>query len=97
MDLTTVLIGGLVTWRLARLISKENGPLLIFARFRAYLANKQQRLGGFYDMVSCVACMSMYIGLWAAIWPAGTVLELIGYTIAFSAVATLIERYSEVK
>lgn len=89
-----LIVGGLVTWRVSRILAKENGPLFVFTRFRAYLAGKQKRSGGFYDMISCVRCVSMYVGAVAAIAPAGTVFEWLVYTLAFSAITSLIEAYN---
>ncbi len=90
-DLVTVLIGGLITWRVAIMFVRENGPVSVFARLRAYLASKQKRMGGFFDMISCVACISVYVAAVTAVAPAGNALEWLGYTLAFSAVATLTE------
>lgn len=92
MNLVTIIAGGLVTWRISHMLVKETGPLAIFAKFRAYLAAKQKRMGGLYDMLSCVSCTSMYVGSLAALWPAQGVFSFIWYTLAFSAVAVLIER-----
>jgi hypothetical protein len=88
----TLILGGLVTWRLAHMLVKEQGPLSIFLRLRAYLATNQKRSGGLFDMVSCVACMSIYIAAVTALWPAGSVLGWIWYTLAFSTIATFLEQ-----
>lgn len=77
------------------MISKELGPLGIFSRFRADRAAKQQKVGGLFDMVSCVACLSVYIGAVTALWLAHGVLSWIGYTFAFSAVAMILEALYE--
>jgi len=87
-----LLFGGLITWRLAHMISKELGPKGIFARFRAKLAKRQKASGGLYDMVSCVGCSSVYIGAVTALWFAGSVFSWITYTLAFSAIAMFIDR-----
>lgn len=88
----TIIVGGLVTWRLSRMVVKETGPFAIFARLRAFLAVKQKRPGGLYDLVSCVSCASIYIGALTALWLAGDVFEFTMYTFAFSAIAVLTER-----
>lgn len=72
---------------------KEAGPLGIFSRLRAYLASKQKRSGGLFDMVSCVSCASIYIGSVTAVGAAGSVLVWIWYTLAFSAGAMIIEHF----
>ena len=92
MDLIAVVIGGLVTWRVSYMIVKETGPLAIFARFRAYLAQKQQKMGGMFDLVSCIACTSVYIGSVTALCFAYGPITWILYTLSFSAVAVLVER-----
>lgn len=89
----TLILGGLVVWRLSHMVVKEMGPLGIFAKYRADRAKNQQRSGGLFDMVSCVACTSVYIGAVASLAVATGVLEWIMYTLAFSAIATLIERF----
>jgi hypothetical protein len=87
-----LLFGGLITWRLAHMLVKEKGPLLVFDRLRAYLASTQKRSGGLFDMLSCLACMSIYIGAVAAIQPAHGVLSWLAYALSFSAIATFLEQ-----
>lgn len=83
----------LATWRLAHMVVKETGPLSVFAKLRANRARKQKRIGGSFDMLSCVACASIYIGAVVALWPAGDVVTWFVYTLAFSAVATILEHF----
>ena len=97
MGLTTLLIGGLVTWRISRMIAKEIGPLAIFARLRAYLARRQEVVGGLFDLVTCVACLSVYVGSVVALWMAINAVEWVWYTLAFSALAVAIERLTSSK
>lgn len=92
MSFLTLVIGGLVTWRVSNILVKQKGPLDIFIRFRAYLAQKQKRSGGLFDMISCVTCTSMYIGLLASLAASNGFLEWIAYGLSFSAIASLIER-----
>lgn len=94
MDPLTLVVGGLITWRVSYMLVKEAGPLAVFVRFRAYLAQKQQRMGGLYDLFSCIACTSVYIGPVTALGVAGCVLEFIAYTLSFSAISVLIERFT---
>lgn len=86
-----LLLGGLVTWRVSRMLSKEIGPLGVFARMRASAAENQRQIGGLYDALSCVACVSVYVGLLTAVWFSWNLITLIMYTLAFSAIATIIE------
>lgn len=90
-----ILIGGLVVWRVSRMIVKEAGPLMVFARLRAHLAREQKHSGGLFDMVSCVSCTSVWVGLFAALWLAGGIADLIWYGLAFSGVALLLEAYTK--
>ena len=90
MTLTAVLIGGLITYHLSAMIMKASGPLMIFARLRAFLARNQKRAGGFFDALSCIMCTSMYIGFIVALGFASDLREFILYTVSFSAVATVL-------
>lgn len=87
-----LIIGGLVTWKTSYMLVKDTGPLDIFARFRAFLATRQKKAGGWFDMFSCIGCVSVYVGATTALWPAESFFEWVLYTLAFSAIATLIER-----
>jgi len=86
-----LVIGGLITWRLANLISKQSGPLAIFARFRAFLAGRQKKVGGLYDIISCMSCASMIMGAVTSLALAGDVKTLFLYTLSFSAISLLID------
>lgn len=97
MDFVALLIGGLATWRLSRMIVHENGPLDIFVRMRAKFAQNQQKSGGLFDLVSCVSCTSVWIGAVTALFVAGDVFELFMYTFAFSAISVLTERLTASK
>jgi hypothetical protein len=91
MSFITLIIGGLAVWRLSHALVKENGPLMVFARLRARLAARQKRSGGLFDLISCVYCVSVWIGLIAALWPSHDLSHWIGYGLAFSGIAMLLE------
>lgn len=91
MTPTALIIGGLAVWRLSHALVKENGPLMVFARLRARFARNQKRSGGLFDMFSCVYCISMWISLLAALWLAGDAFHWVGYALAFSGEAMLLE------
>lgn len=91
------IIASLATWRLSYAIVKENGPLMVFARLRARLAASQRRSGGLFDLISCIYCVSFWIGLVGALIVSSNVFEWVGYGLAFSAVAVLIERLTNAK
>lgn len=87
------IIGSLAVWRLSHGLVKENGPLMLFARLRARLARSQKRSGGFFDLFSCVYCISFWIGLGASLFVAYSFFSWIGYAFAFSGVAMLLESF----
>jgi hypothetical protein len=91
----TLIIGGLVTWRVAHMFVKEQGPLGVFLRLRAYLAAKQQSIGGMFDMISCVACTSVYVGAFVALWFVADAVTWVTYSLAFSALAIILENLTK--
>lgn len=97
MDAITLIIGGLVTWRVSYMLVKEDGPLFMLARMRAYLAKNQQKRGGLFDLISCVYCTSVWIGSVTALFVAVDVLEFIMYSLSFSAITVLVERLTASK
>ena len=93
INILTLLAGSLITWRISNLLIKQQGPLAIFARFRAFLASKQKRVGGFYDMLSCMSCASMIIGAVTSLGLVGATIDFLPYMLSFSAIATLTDAY----
>ena len=91
------IIASLAIWRLSYAVVKENGPLMVFARLRARLAASQKRSGGLFDLISCIYCVSFWIGLVGSLIVSNNVFEWVGYGLAFSAVAVLIERLTNAK
>jgi len=87
----TFVVASLAIWRLSRGIVKEDGPLMAWARLRSRLARTQRRSGGLFDMVSCVRCLSFWIGLVGALFVSNSFLGWIAYAFAFSAVASLLD------
>lgn len=87
-----LVVGGLAVWRLSHALVKEDGPRMSFMRLRASLAGRQKRAGGLFDLFSCVYCLSVWIGLLAALGPARDLFSWIGYALAFSGFAMIIER-----
>lgn len=93
-----LILGGLAVWRLSHMVVKEMGPLGIFSKLRADRARKQKMVGGTFDMLSCVACASIYIGSVAALGAAHGLFSWLGYTLALSAIATFLEQiYDRIK
>lgn len=97
MNPLTFIIISLAVWKLSCCITFESGPLDVFARLRAHLARSQKHAGGFFDMVSCIRCVSVWIGLAGALFVSDSFLNVIGYTFAFSGVTMLLERLTNKK
>lgn len=91
MNIAILLAGSFATWRLSHALVKEDGPVMVFARLRAYLASTQRRSGGFFDMFSCVYCISFWVALLAAMWVARDIFHWVGYALAFSGIAMFLE------
>jgi hypothetical protein len=87
-----LLLLSIAVWRLSHAISKDDGPLNIFLRFRAFAAANQRREGGVFDTVSCVGCTSMWVALVFSLCFADNPVSWIIYTLVLSGVAMLIER-----
>lgn len=85
-------IASLAVWRLSYGMVHENGPLMVFARLRARFARTQKRSGGLFDMISCVRCLSVWIGLVGALFVSDSILGLFAYAFAFSGAAALIDK-----
>lgn len=64
--MTAFVIYALATWRVASLITSENGPFNVFARIRqAVGANDPGEIAGLRELFTCVWCMSVWV---AAFW-----------------------------
>lgn len=91
------LLGGLATYRLARMISMESGPSFIFRRLRGIPSQKKHP--SVKEGLSCLCCTSFYIGAvmavyfllqgWAT-WP-----EVPLYWFSFSSVAVLLNLFTK--
>ena len=86
------IVGSLAVWRVSHALVKEKGPLDIFVRLRARLASSQKRSGGLFDLFSCVYCLSVWVGLVAALSVSESAAQWLGYAFAFSAVSMLLEK-----
>ena len=93
MSIIDLIVGGLVTWRATLMLMRDTGPLDVFSRIRAFLAKKQKRAGGLFDLVTCPSCLSIYIGSVVSLGLAGGVFEWGLYTFTFSAITLLIGHY----
>jgi hypothetical protein len=97
MGIIPIIVGGLITWRLSNMLIKQNGPLYVFTRLRAFLAAKRKVTGGLYDILTCMSCVSMLFGAVTALWVSESLFTWLAYTLTFSAIATLLEALWERK
>lgn len=68
MNISTFFYLSLAAWRLASLIANEDGPWMIFKRFREraeYWCNTYRfcRELGLYELITCEWCNSVWIGI----------------------------------
>jgi hypothetical protein len=89
MKLFYLLLGGLATYRLSLLVSKEDGPAYIFSKFRKLPSSKSSLKEG----LACEWCVSVWMGaivatyLWLAELVPGVEWPL--YWLAMSAIAII--------
>src|SRR5262245_16512306 len=98
MTLTTFFYLSLAAWRLASLISNEDGPWQMFKRLRQlaeYWCNKYKFCSelGLHELVTCEWCNSVWIGAGLTLlylWMGDTILYL-ALPLAFSTVVIIIK------
>ncbi len=98
MSLTIFFYLSLAAWRLASLIANEDGPWMMFKRFRERAEQwcksyKFCRELGLYELISCEWCNSIWIGIGLTIlylWIGETILY-IALPLALSTVAIVIK------
>lgn len=103
MNLLNFLLLSLATWRIASLITHEKGPFGLLVRIRSFAGIVHDADGfpvqipdGFLpELLSCVWCLSLWVGLaWSLFWyflPSVSI--LIALPFALSAVAILIDNH----
>lgn len=98
----TMLMFALAATRVSHIIAKEDGPFQVFARMRS-LCNDRASCGVLWgllaDIVTCVNCLSVWVGMatawllaalcWYQDWSAA---EIIVCGFAFSTVAVYLDR-----
>lgn len=84
MDIVTVAVMALASWRIASMFVQEAGPFDIFERLRSVT-----RLGG---LLECVWCMSVWTAalVWL-IWPTEAGAPIV-FILALSAGAVLVDK-----
>jgi hypothetical protein len=105
MDLTTLLLLGLATWRLSAFLVRDTGPFSIFLRLRELAGithdENHEVLGVpdrlFAGVLSCVWCASTWIGFgWLAFWlyfPKPALLLAAGFSL--STLAVLVDSHTK--
>lgn len=88
MTLEGLVILGLAAWRLAFLITQEDGPFNVFYRLRQrFPEDGHGRIG---DLLNCVYCMSVWTAL-VCVWLWRTELQVLVWVLAASGGALLVE------
>ena len=98
MSLSIFFYVSLAAWRLASLIANEDGPWMMFKRFRQRAENwcKNYRFCrelGLYELVSCEWCNSIWIGIGVTLlylW-IGEAILYVALPLALSTVAIVIK------
>ena len=86
MDITTLIILGLATWRLAHMLTQEEGPRKLFVKLRSTAH------GGVFD---CIYCTSVHVGFWVFfLWFIQG--EILIYPFALSGLAMMLRSYTGV-
>lgn len=67
-DILPILIAGLATFRLAVLVSEDDGPSRIFQRFRSMLKREAKqhptlRKSAVHEGIECLRCSSIWLAL----------------------------------
>lgn len=88
----TFFICSLVVWRLAHLLSKEDGPFNII-----YTIRKKAGAGFFGSLLDCFYCTSVWIAFPLGLWLGIFWWEKLLYWVALSGAACLLEQMSNNK
>jgi hypothetical protein len=83
-------IGVFVTWRVTHLLTNEDGPADLIARFRAGLGS-----GPVGKLMDCFQCASLWVGLFVAFIVTRGLGDLILSWLALSGAACLLERIGQ--
>ena len=98
MSLNTFFYLSLAAWRLASLIANEDGPWMMFKRFRQRAEQWCKRYRfcrelGLYELITCEWCNSIWIGIGLTslyLWIGETILY-VALPLALSTVAIIIK------
>ena len=87
----TFVILSLAVWRVCRIIVAEDGPFDVLAKLRDRTGISKQRTWVARGLM-CMACISFWLGLGAAMLRFGVSVEAITYGLALSAVSVILLR-----
>jgi len=83
----------LAVWRIASLLSREDAPFRLLARFREWLEGSNHWLiREVSDAIHCVWCSSIWFGLIASLFISNGIVDVIVNTLAISAMALIVEK-----
>ena len=89
MGVVELLIAGLASWRLARMVVQENGPFRVFARLRGALP-----LGGLLD---CMKCASFWTAAFCLLAIHVSALDWLVYALAINGAGLMLAAFSGVE
>tara|TARA_B100001250_G_scaffold402800_1_gene416400 strand:+ start:319 stop:609 length:291 start_codon:yes stop_codon:yes gene_type:complete len=84
------LLASVAVWRITRMLWTERGPLDIFTKVRAKLAQRQKRMGGMFDLVSCFYCLSIWVAVPLALLLSDSIATFVISVFALSGIASLL-------
>ena len=83
----SLVVGGLVVWRLTHLLNAEDGPAGVLVRLRVWVGD-----GMLGDLLDCFNCLSLVLALPIAAWLASDWCDFALLWPALSGAACLLER-----
>lgn len=89
------LIAGLGVWRLATLVTQDDGPEAVLAKARRWLTGNQEiQAGSLGQLITCPYCLSVWLGLAAVLsWYAAPGLTIAALSpLAVAAMTSLLQQ-----
>lgn len=77
----------IVVWRITHLLSMEDGPFDVVFKVRKWLGNSF-----FGKLMDCFYCLSIWMGLLAAIYAGNTAMEIALLCLYYSGASILLEK-----
>jgi hypothetical protein len=98
LSLFDLIILALATWRISRIVTREDGPFGVFSKWRAY-AKARQDMGKaltLYGLLSCIYCLSVWVALGLLALHL-FVTPYVSYVFAVSGLALMLRSYTGVQ